>query len=364
VPDRALDDARVDGPHEELPVLGGEEVRHPAGVGELAEGGVRVPQREGLERGRPRQELDDRAGIDPAREEGADRHIAHRVLGGHATEQVHQRVGRRLDLLLLELPVARDPDASVGFEHEEAAGLELPDVAQQRPRGGRELVAHDVEESLGVDRPRHLRIAEQGLDLRGEAEAAAGQRVVERLEPQPVAGQHEAAAAGVPDRVGEHAREEADGVGPVLLVGVDDHLRVGPAAKAVTARFESVTDVEVVVDLAVVGDPDRAVLVAERLAAVLAQIDDREAPMAQRRPVVEIGPVGIRSAVGDRVLHPLEQILVAPVEPADAAHDRRPPKIPPAGRNPLRRPALISSQRRPSRQGSGGRIRRRLPVIG
>src|SRR5664280_119341 len=63
----------------------------------------------------------------------------------------------------------------------------------------------------------------------------------------------------------------------VLLVEVRDHLGVAVAREAVTLGRELRPQLAVVVDLAVLRDPDAAVLVRQRLVARL-QIDDRKAP--------------------------------------------------------------------------------------
>ena len=68
---------------------------------------------------------------------------------------------------------------------------------------------------------------EQRLDLGAEEEAAVGLRVVERLDPEPVAREEELALARVPDREGEHALQPLDAADSLLLVEMDDRLGVG-----------------------------------------------------------------------------------------------------------------------------------------
>ncbi len=64
-----------------------------------------------------------------------------------------------------------------------------------------------------------------------------------------------------------------------LFVEVDDHLGVAARAERVAERREFGDQRPIVVDLAVVDDDHRAVLVVQRLAAA-AEIDDREAPVS------------------------------------------------------------------------------------
>ena len=61
---------------------------------------------------------------------------------------------------------------------------------------------------------------------------------VERLDAELVARRDEPPAAVVPEREGEDAVQAADAVGPVLLVGVQDHLAVGAGGEAVAALLE------------------------------------------------------------------------------------------------------------------------------
>ena len=96
-------------------------------------------------------------------------------------------------------------------------------------------------------------------------------------------------------------------------------------------RDELFAQRQVVVDLAVEGDGDLGVVAAvHRLGAVGRQIDDRQAPVAERDRAFEEVAVAVRAAVGDDVSHPAQQRLatgvlrrtlrVAIYEATDAAH--------------------------------------------
>jgi hypothetical protein len=86
--------------------------------------------------------------------------------------------------------------------------------------------------------------------------------------------------------------------------------------------------VRVVEDLAVIGDPQTAVLVRHRLLA-RSQIHDTEPPMAERSPVVLIEAGIVGPAVADNVRHPLDQGPIRFRRPdgyktSDSAHGRLP----------------------------------------
>ncbi len=79
---------------------------------------------------------------------------------------------------------------------------------------------------------------------------------------------------------------------------MDEHLGVAVGGESVTALAQLLAQAGVVVDLAVEGDPDRAVLVGERLVAAL-EVEDRQAPHADAGPVawIGVGPLVVGTAV-------------------------------------------------------------------
>src|SRR6266480_947983 len=81
------------------------------------------------------------------------------------------------------------------------------------------------------------------------------------------------AAPPVVDREGEDAPQPRHHALALVLIQVDEHFRVGGAPEAVPARLELGREGAVVVDLAVVDDQDRSVLVAHRLRARGREVD-------------------------------------------------------------------------------------------
>src|SRR5205085_1486687 len=102
--------------------------------------------------------------------------------------------------LEVDLPVALGLDAAVP-DAEEVAGLELADAFEKRLAGQAELEAQVVLEpvEVGLDRRQER---QQRLDLGGEVEDAADLGVVERLDPEAVAGGEERLRLLVPEREG------------------------------------------------------------------------------------------------------------------------------------------------------------------
>ena len=72
--------------------------------------------------------------------------------------------------------------------------------------------------------------------------------------------EEEAAAPGIPEGEGEHSLEQVDEGVAVFLVEVDEDLGGAMCADGVALPFQPSTQFAVVVDLAVEGDDNRAVL--------------------------------------------------------------------------------------------------------
>ena len=82
-------------------------------------------------------------------------------------------------------------------------------------------------------------------------------------------------------------RSLRDEILPPFLVGVDDGLGVGPRPENVAARLELLPELGEIVDLAVVGRPDRQVLVGQRLVPAR-EVDDAQAPRPQAHPGLDV----------------------------------------------------------------------------
>src|SRR5690606_17241392 len=94
-----------------------------------------------------------------------------------------------------------------------------------------------------------------------------------------------------------------------LLVEVDDRLRVRAGREPVPAGLELVPERLVVVDGAVEDDPDRAVLIAERLVAALG-VDDGEPAVGEANGAIDPLPVIVRTAVPERRGHSQEPVHI------------------------------------------------------
>ena len=87
-----------------------------------------------------------------------------------------------------------------------------------------------------------------------------------------------------------------------ILVEMDPEFGVAAGRESVPAGDELSLQFGVLEDLAILGDPDRAVLVAERLAAA-GEVNDRQPSRTQRQARLEMEVLVVRSTMGDGVCH-------------------------------------------------------------
>src|SRR5262249_38046751 len=144
----------------------------------------------------------------------------------------------------------------------------------------------EMIEGVEIQIAWQIRRLEQRLDLRSEVHAPADYSVVQRLDADAIARQQQGSRPLVPDRQTEHAAEPRDGIRSPLLIGVDDRFRVGGRVEAMSGRLELAPQLAEVVDLAVEDDPDRPILVVNRLMPGR-QVDDAQTPHAERRLAVD-----------------------------------------------------------------------------
>ena len=178
----------------------------------------------------------DGARVETAREEHAERDVAHQVALHRCAQRLHQLVlplGLAPPLVGTHVPTERPVAARLGraarLRDHHVSRRELRDAGEDRRRARHVAEGQVVVQRLDVE----LRIeaaGQEALRLRAPDEPIAQPRHVERLDPDTVACQHEATRFGVPQREREHAVELGRDVDALLLVEVGDHLDVGAGA--------------------------------------------------------------------------------------------------------------------------------------
>ena len=305
-------------PQHELAVQGAVLLRHEPRIGELVERALLEADGERAQRivgflGRKRRE---RARVDAAREQHADRNVADEMRADGVAKAPAELLHEFGLVVVTGLECGRRPRVPrkhrlTAFPDERVTRGQLVDVAKDRERR-----RHGVEGEERLERIEVDRTARERAQLGCELDAAFGHAVVQRLDAVTVAREHEPAFASVPDGDGEHPAEPLREARPPLLVCVHEHLGVALRAEPVAGACKLARELAVVVDLAVLHDHDGAVLVHDRLVS-LRNVDDREPACREADRPVDERAVGVRPAVNERRAHRSEPGGI------DGAADRR-----------------------------------------
>ena len=289
-------------------------------VAELIEGALLEADREGADPlgallgGQRRQ----RRGVDASGEQDPDRHVRDQM-GAHGVAEPLAQLDREVPAALgahLALGdrgrarVARDLGLAP-LPGQKVAGGQLARLLEDRQRSRDRVEGQERLQGIRVEVARESRLPQQRLQLRAEGEDPIGDPVVEGLDPEPVPGQQQPAAARVPEREREHSPQLLDEAGPTLLVEVDQDLGVAVGGEGVAAALEVPAQLAVVVDLTVLDHVDAAVLVGDRLVPAR-EVDDREAANGQADRPVDHHPVAVGAPMHEALVHRRQRLGVGP----------------------------------------------------
>ena len=266
------------------------------------------------------------ARIDAAREEGAKRHFADQAHLDRLAQAADEFLGRVGERNFVVERVAHVPE-HLGLRHGFAA---LDQHALARAELARALedcarLGDVAEGEVFLDRARieaaiQLRVRHQHLQFGTEQQRAVVEQAVEqRLDAHAVARHEQRALRAVVHGKRKHAAKAMHAVLAPGPPGVHDHLGIAAGAEAVAQRFEFRHQLLEVVDLAVEHHRDAAVLVEHRLLAA-GDVDDRQTPVAQRQPRLEVVAALIRAAMVLGVVHAPHQRLVKVARTARVEH--------------------------------------------
>ena len=213
------------------------------------------------------------------------------------------------------------PGAGVAavVDGQDMAGRQLEDAAEHRERRRRHDEREVVPERRAIHLRRHVRMGDERADLRCEQPlAAAGAGEVHRLDADAVADEMQHRPIGiarVEDADGEHAVELLHAIDTPLLVRVQQHLGVGMVGLplVLAERLQLASKLGVVVDFTVEGERDRAGAVGHRLRRDVGQVDDRQAPVAERAVAIGRRPEAdaVRAAVRHAIAHARDDVRIA-----------------------------------------------------
>ena len=254
------------------------------------------------------------AGIHPGGEETAHLHVGNLVHG-------HRFLKFLLDLLfpvlqglvLLNLvldavvPLHRQVAVLVG---KAVSSRQLVHVFEDGVLIGDIFIGQVLGDLLLVQLLFKTRMGEKTFDLRPEQELVSLLVIVEGLDAENVPGAEELLLFLVPDDKGKHAPQLLQNLLPVLLVPVENGLRIRAGFKHMALFQQVVPQGLKVVNLPVEHQHLGAVLVEKGLPAAL-QVDDGKPPEAQGNACIHIIVRVVRSPVDNPVRHGLYHVFRA-----------------------------------------------------
>ena len=259
------------GRHHKLVVIRVQSLGHSPGIGQFVIAGL--AETDGKRLYRPphfaRHRRHHRAGVDPARKEGAQRHIAFQSqadrLGDQFAEPFDVVAFLALRLLcrlpgVVKIPIAPRLNAPVSESHEMAGG-QSGNAFERRGRVGHIAKGKKIRDGFRIDFPANRGMLQQRFDFRAKDQSIAHKNIVQRLLANPVASQEELVFALIPNGHGEHAAQPLHRALTFLLIEVDDDFSVTTTPKTVPALDQFLAELPVVIDLSVEYNPNRAVLV-------------------------------------------------------------------------------------------------------
>ena len=177
------------------------------------------------------------------------------------------------------------------------AGGELAHALEDRHwRGHHGVPAQIMMQRRRIDCGIHIARRQQGRQRRSKAEPAGPLRVVQRLDAEPVARQHDASAVALPDCEREHPIKSLDATRSPFLIGFEDDFGVALREEPIAFAHEFAAQFAEIIDAAVEDDGEAELRIDHRLGGCGGKIDDAEPAMAERHPILREGAAGVRPA--------------------------------------------------------------------
>lgn len=197
--------------------------------------------------------------------------------------------------------------AAVGLVGADGGGRHLADAREDGARRRHDRVpAHVVLQGHPVDGGVDAARGEERGQGGGEAQRPLRLAVVERLDPEPVADEGDAARRAVMEREGEHAVEAGDGVGAPLGPGLEDHLGIARGGEAVAEALEFAAKLGIIVDAAVERDRVAEAGIDEGLGGGVGQVDDLQPAVTEGDAPAHDHSRPVGAARGHDIRHALD----------------------------------------------------------
>src|ERR1700722_1250327 len=188
--------------------------------------------------------------------------------------------------MLERVPPGFDIDAAVGLDQHGMTAQQATNPRQQSV--GRTLLTIHFGEYLGenlwIKGAIDPRQREKGLELGGEDESTAMIAVMQRFDAKAVARQKQSMLAGIPDSKCPHSIEPQLTVRSPLRISRKNDLAIRVRDETMAETAQLLAQLNVVVDLTVIGEPVTSVSIGHRLPGPFGKVNDCEPTMAEPKP--------------------------------------------------------------------------------
>src|SRR5579859_7599946 len=191
------------------------------------------------------------------------------------------------------------------------AGHKLVDSREHRLRTGDVAERQILGERRLVEFRRQPGIRKNGLDLGPEKKSLAVPAIIEGLNAESVSRREQHALPSIPNRESEHASQMLHTITTVFFVKMNDGFGITVCTVAMSLCLQASAKVDVVVDLAVVDDPNVLTLVSQRLVAAL-DVDNAQAAHGQTDVLLHEEAFVVRAAVNDAAIHARQHVALYP----------------------------------------------------
>ncbi len=180
-------------------------------------------------------------------------------------------------------------------------GRQLMNALEGSQRRGHRLVNQVRIDRLRVDLWLRAVQFEDRVDGRCEQQVSGDMRVEQRFLPRPIASDVDLPRAFVPDGEGEHSIDALQKFFPTPgPVAVQQRFRIGLRKERIV-RLQLLTQLQVIVDLAIEDQNRVAILADHGLMAGRREIDDGEPAEPECRVVVGVYPPVVRTTVDHQI---------------------------------------------------------------
>ena len=147
-----------------------------------------------------------------------------------------------------------------------------------------------------IDRSVNVTRGQQSRQCRRKAQTPGRLGVIERLDAEPVAREHDAAGLALPDRESEHAVEALDAARAPFRIGFEDDFGVALREEAISLLHELAAQLAIIINAAVENDREAEQRIDHRLLRCGRKIDDAETAVTERNALLRERAVRIGTA--------------------------------------------------------------------